>query len=134
MDFRDITEFFRDFMGFIIAFIVVTIIFTFVVAFHPVAGNSMTPTLAEGDIVLVSKFSQKLFDLKRNEIIIIKALDEKTYIKRIIGLPGEKIDYLNGTLYINDKGYKEPFLSKDVITNNFLLFHLLIQSFFALQT
>lgn len=120
MDFRDIKEFFHDFVGFIIAFIVVVLIFTFVVAFHPVAGNSMTPTLAEGDVVLVSKFSQKLFDLKRNEIVILKADDEKTYIKRIIGLPGEKIDYINGTLYINDKGYTESFLADDVITNNFL--------------
>ena len=120
MDFRDITEFFKDFMGLIIAFVVIVIIFTFVVAFHPVAGNSMTPTLAEGDIVLVSKFSQKIFDLKRNEIVIIKSKNEKTYIKRVIGLPGEKVDYLNGVLYINDKGYKESFLGEDVVTNNFL--------------
>lgn len=120
MDLRDIKEFIKDFIGYIFAFLIIVMIFTFVVAFHPVAGNSMTPTLAEGDIVMVSKFSHKLFSLKRNEIVIVKSSDEKTYIKRIIGLPGEKVDYLNGVLYIDDKGYKEPFLSDDVITNNFL--------------
>lgn len=120
MDFREITEFFRDFMGYIIAFVIIVLIFTFVVAFHPVAGNSMIPTLSEGDVVMVSKFSHKLFSLKRNEIIILKSSNEKTYIKRIIGLPGEKVDYINGVLYINDKGYNEPFLADDVITNNFL--------------
>ena len=95
MDFREITEFFRDFMGYIIAFVIIVLIFTFVVAFHPVAGNSMTPTLSEGDVVMVSNFSHKLFSLKRNEIIILKSSNEKTYIKRIIGLPGEKVDYIN---------------------------------------
>ena len=104
MDLRDIKEFLKDFIGYIFAFVIIVIIFTFVVSFHPVAGNSMTPTLVEGDVVMVSKFSHKLFNLKRNEIIIIKAKDEKTYIKRIIGLPGEKVDYLNGVLYIDGKG------------------------------
>lgn len=120
MDLRDIKEFLKDFIGYIFAFVIIVIIFTFVVSFHPVAGNSMTPTLVEGDVVMVSKFSHKLFNLKRNEIIIIKAKDEKTYIKRIIGLPGEKVDYLNGVLYIDGKGYEEPFLQDDVVTGNFL--------------
>ena len=67
MDLRDVKEFIKDFIGYIFAFLIIVMIFTFVVAFHPVAGNSMTPTLAEGDIVMVSKFSHKLFSLKRNE-------------------------------------------------------------------
>ena len=45
MDLRDIKEFLKDFIGYIFAFVIIVIIFTFVVSFHPVAGNSMTPTL-----------------------------------------------------------------------------------------
>ena len=114
MDLRDIKEFFRDFMGYIITFAVIVFIFTFVIAFHPIAGNSMTPNLEEGNIVAVNKFYHNLFDMKRNQIVIVKK-ESKTYIKRIVGLPGERISFKNNVLYVNDQGYKENFLG-DVTT------------------
>lgn len=118
MDLRDIKEFFRDFMGYIITFAVIIFIFTFVIAFHPIAGNSMTPNLEEGNIVAVNKFYHNLFDMKRNQIVIVKK-ESKTYVKRIIGLPGERISFKNNVLYVNDQGYKENFLG-DVTTDDFL--------------
>jgi signal peptidase I len=120
MDLRDIKEFFRDFIGYIITFAIIIVIFTFIVAFHPIAGNSMVPTLEEGNIVVVNKFYKHLFDLKRNQIVIVKK-DSKTYIKRGIGLPGENIYFKNNTLYINDKGFKEEFLANDVTTYDYKL-------------
>lgn len=120
MDLRDIKEFFRDFIGYIITFVIIIVIFTFIVAFHPIAGNSMVPTLEEGNIVVVNKFYKHLFDLKRNQIVIVKK-DSKTYIKRVIGLPGENIYFKNNTLYINDKGFKEEFLANDVTTYDYKL-------------
>ena len=120
MDLRDIKEFFRDFIGYIITFAIIIVIFTFIVAFHPIAGNSMVPTLEEGNIVVVNKFYKHLFDLKRNQIVIVKK-DSKTYIKRVIGLPGENIYFKNNTLYINDKGFKEEFLANDVTTYDYKL-------------
>ena len=118
MDLRDIKEFFRDFMGYIITFAIIIFIFTFVIAFHPIAGNSMTPNLEEGNIVAVNKFYHNLFDMKRNQIVIVKK-ESKTYIKRIIGLPGERISFKNNVLYVNDQGYKENFLGA-VTTDDFL--------------
>ena len=118
MDLRDIKEFFRDCFDYLIWFLGIIIIFTFVIAFHPVAGNSMTSTLEEGDVTLVSKFYHKIFDLERNDIVIIKK-GSKTYIKRIIGLPLEKIEYSKNYLYINDHRTKEMFLDDDVFTENF---------------
>ena len=120
MDLRDIKEFFRDFIGYIVTFVIIIIIFTFIVAFHPIAGNSMVPTLEEGNIVVVNKFYKHLFDLKRNQIVIVKK-ESKTYIKRVIGLPGENIYFKNNTLYINNKGYKEEFLASDVTTYDYKL-------------
>ena len=117
MDLRDIKEFFRDFMGYIITFAIVIFIFTFIVSFHPIAGNSMVPSLEEGNIIMVSKFTHRFFDIKRNKIVIIKK-DGKSYVKRIIGLPGENIKFLNNVLYINGKGYSESFLG-DVTTDDF---------------
>lgn len=115
-DLREISEFFRDFGKYIIIILTMIIIFTFIIVFQPVAGNSMTPTLKEGDILLVSKLSKKY---QRNEIVTV-IVNDKNYVKRIIGLPGEEIHYLKGVLYINGTGYKEEFLSEKVITNNFM--------------
>lgn len=117
MDLRDIKEFFNDFMGYIITGVIIIVIFTFVISFHPIAGNSMTPSLEEGDIVVVNKFYQNFFDFKQFQIVIVKK-DSKTYIKRIIGLPGENVSYTNNLLTIDGKHYKEPFLG-DVTTDDF---------------
>lgn len=119
MDFREITEFIKDCLGYIIALFVIIFIFTFIVSFQPVAGNSMTPTLEEGNISLISKLSYVFGDVKRNDIVVLKQ-DKKRYIKRVIGLPGEKIDYLNGILYIDDKGIKESIEGTSETTTNFL--------------
>lgn len=119
IDLRDIKEFFRDFFKYIIIFVIMVLIFTFIISFQPIAGNSMSPTLKEGQIVLVSKFAYKFSKVKRNDIVVID-INGKSYIKRVIGLPGEKIEYIDDILYINDIGYQEKFLSDNVKTNNFL--------------
>lgn len=114
-DWREISEFFRDFGKYIIIILVMILIFTFVVVFQPVAGNSMSPTLKEGDILLVSKLSK---NLQRNEIVTVM-VNDKSFVKRVVGLPGEKIEYMNGVLYVDGTGYREDFLN-GVKTNNFL--------------
>ena len=69
----------------------------------------MFPTLKNGNIVFIKKYN---LDLKHNDIVIIKK-DNKTIIKRLVGLPNDKIEindylYINGekndNLYIEDKG------------------------------
>ena len=120
MDLRDIKEFFRDFIGYIITFVIIIFIFTFIVAFHPIAGNSMVPALQEGNIVAVNKFYKFISNFKRNQIIIVKK-ERKTYVKRVIGLPGENIYYKDDTLYVNEKEIKEEFLSNEITTYDFNL-------------
>lgn len=115
-DFREISEFLRDASKYIITIVIVVIIFTFIVAFQTVAGNSMNPTLKEGEILLINKFSH---NYERNQIVTLN-VNGKSYVKRIIGLPGEKVEYMKDVLYINGVGYREEFLNKDVKTNNFL--------------
>ena len=116
MDLREVTEFFRDFAGYIITALVIILIFTFVVSLQPIAGNSMSPTLEEGQVVTVFKLFKHY---ERNDVVVLK-LDSKYYVKRIIGLPGERIDYLNGILKIDNISYKETFLDESVVTSNFL--------------
>ena len=87
----------------------------FVVEPFRIPSGSMLPTLEVGDFILVNKFSygirlpilhNKLFSInepKRGDIMVFRyPRDNKTnYIKRVIGLPGDRIEYRNKHLYIN---------------------------------
>lgn len=74
-----------------------------------VTGKSMSPTLKENDFIVMENFS----DIHRFDIIVFTAPDGNTYIKRVIGLPGDRVVYSKDQLYINGKKVSEPFL-KDV--------------------
>ena len=77
----------------------------------------MYDTLNDGDTMILNKIGMKLNDIERFQIVVIKTHD--TYlIKRIIGLPGETIEYKDGKLYINNKIMKDPYF-KDNNTNDF---------------
>ena len=120
MDLREVTEFFRDFAGYIITISIIIFVFMFVVAVQPIAGNSMSPTLEDTELTLVARFAYKISKPQRNEIVILKK-DKKSYVKRIIGLPGENIMFIKNTLYVNNKPYKELFLAKGVTTSGFTM-------------
>ncbi len=64
-----------------------------------VDGLSKTPTLHNGDRMIVSKFGTP----DRFDIVVFLCTERKDYIKRVIGLPGDKIEYKDDTLYINGK-------------------------------
>lgn len=69
-----------------------------------VHGTSMNPTLQDGDYLLVSKQAYTFDEPERGEIIIFPVgEDNKLYIKRVIGLPGDVITIKNGEVYINGK-------------------------------
>lgn len=119
MDLRDIKEFLNDTIKYIITAIVVIFLIVYVVTFQQVVGPSMSPTLKDQDIVILSKIHYRLFKVKRFDIVALKYNDTKYLIKRVIGLPGEKIEYNNNTLYVNGKAIKESFLKESVITEDF---------------
>lgn len=118
-DLREVTEFLKDASKYIIGLALLIIIFFVVLSFQPIAGNSMTTTLEDGDIVIVNRLLYKASSVKRNQIVVVKT-DGKLYVKRVIGLPRENISYMDNILYINGTSYKEPFLDDNIVTNNFL--------------
>ena len=91
MDLRDIKEFLKDALKYIIAIVVILIVAIYVVSFQEVIGPSMNNTLKSGDITVVNKLVFRLRNIKRNEIVSLKK-DDKIMVKRIIGLPGEHIE------------------------------------------
>ena len=76
-----------------------------------VSGWSMYPTLEDKDNLIVDKISYRFTDPKRYDIIVFPyAYEEKTYyIKRIIGLPGESVQVIDGYVYINGKQLDEHY-------------------------
>ncbi len=67
-----------------------------------VSGSSMDPTFGNGNYLIVDQLSYRFEKPKRGEVIVFKYPNDpsKFFIKRIIGLPGEKVEIINGEVYI----------------------------------
>lgn len=107
-----------DIIWFISLAITMVVLRIFILSPVTVSGESMMPTLVDKEKIIASKVSK----IKRFDIVPLKAPDKEDtlYIKRIIGLPGEHIEYKNDILYINGEQYDEPYLDeyKDITTGN----------------
>lgn len=97
----------------LVLFLVVTIR-TFVVEAYVIHGKSMEPTFFESERLLIEKFAPRFETLERGDIIIFNHPHDpgKRLIKRIIGLPGERVRIDRGIVYINGKPLEEPWLEK----------------------
>lgn len=83
----------------------------------PVAvdGSSMYPNLTNGQILLLKKYDKSI---KRFDVVVLN-YNKNKLVKRVIGLPGEKIEYKNSKLYVNDELVDEEMIN--VRTNDFKL-------------
>lgn len=89
----------KELYPYVIIVIVVVLFRTFIATPVRVDGSSMKTTLNDGDILILNKLDKK-YD--RFDIVVIDIHNTKL-VKRIIGLPGESIEYKNNELYINGK-------------------------------
>ena len=108
----------KEIIPYIVIIIVVLLIKKFIIAPIRVVGPSMKDTLLDGDIMLLDKVSYRFSDIERYDIVVIKYEDE-LIIKRIIGMPGDTIEYKDNKLYINGIHYDEPFLATGTNTESF---------------
>jgi signal peptidase I len=107
----------------IIAILIAVFIRTLIIQAYKIPSRSMVPALLVGDHLLVNKFIygvkipvvRKLLipvtDPKRGDIIVFIYPNDRTkdYIKRVIGVGGDKIEIKNKDILINDKPYKDAF-------------------------
>lgn len=104
-------KFFKEIFEWIIviavSFAAYLLISAYVVAPFTVSGHSMDYTFADKDRVFVNRLSS---NYERGDSIVFHANEKDDYIKRIIGLPGDTIEYINDTLYINGEKYTESYL------------------------
>ena len=81
-------------------------------------GDSMEPTLSSGDTILIDKFSYRINDPARFDVIVFKK-DGKEHsyysIKRIVGIPGDRLQILDGHVFINGEKLEEYTVVEDMI-------------------
>jgi signal peptidase I len=114
-------------------FIVCTILFVCCLAiacgwvYRSVAGN-MLPTIQIGDSVVINKYAYDSKPIERFDIVVFNAPEEHkprnnnqatVYVKRIIGLPNEKLEIRNNKIYINQKLLDESSFEKIIDENNY---------------
>jgi signal peptidase I len=91
----------------------------FVVQQFAVEGQSMLGTLHSGDRVIVNKLSYHLHDPRRGDIVVLKDMkanvEVRDLIKRVVGLPGETVEYRRCELFINGNPVAEPYLDPGVV-------------------
>ena len=87
----------------LVAIGIALIITNFVASHTKVDGSSMESTLEDGDDIIVEKFSYLTNEPERYDIIVFHQSDTENYIKRVIALPGERIQITEGKIYINDR-------------------------------
>lgn len=113
-------KFIKDSYPYVIVIAVVLLFKSFIISPIRVHGDSMYDTLRNGDIMILNKIGYSLSGVERFDIVVLKHND-KYWIKRVIGMPGEKLKVINNKLYINEEYIEEPFLDENEITSTFFL-------------
>ncbi len=101
-----------------IAVVVGVAIFLFIYFFDDVkvSGTSMEPTFSDADVLLLDKFTYGFVGAERFDIIAFTIDNSDTvYVKRIIGLPGEKVQIKDGSIYIDGKLLKTDIVAEDIL-------------------
>ena len=93
------------------AVIIAVLIMVFIARAYTVNGDSMLPTLHHGERLLVDKISYRFVGPSRGEIIVFKNPSDTSeqFIKRVIGLPGDKVAIIQGVVYVNDQPIMEDY-------------------------
>src|ERR1700748_229340 len=77
-----------------------------------VEGTSMAPLLSDQERIFINKFVYRFSSIERGDVVVFwYPLDRsKSFIKRVIGLPGDTLEMRQGTLYVNGNVVQEPYV------------------------
>ena len=101
----------KEVIPYLVIIILVLLIKAFIFTPVIVNGPSMMTNLHDKDIMILDKIGMKINGINRFDIVVIQTSQSKI-IKRVIGLPGEIIEYKDNKLYINDKEVEDPYPSQ----------------------
>ena len=103
----------REILPYFGVVLAVVLVRTFIVTPVRVTGASMQPTLYDGEFLLLEKLNNHI---DRFDVIVLNYRGEKL-VKRVIGLPGERVDFIDNKLYISNELVEEPL--DNLNTNDF---------------
>jgi signal peptidase I len=90
----------------------------YVIAVYIIRGSSMSPTLNDGDTAVVNMLIRRMGQLQRGEIVLVQDGFKEFATKRVVGLPGERIDIAHGRVYVNGRLLPENYLKRDTRTGS----------------
>ena len=99
----------KELVPYLIIVIVVVFIRSYIITPVIVRGDSMDDTLKDGQVLFLNKINYRFNSIKRFDIIVIKDQDNDLIIKRVIGKPGDYVEYKDNILYINNKKLKDKY-------------------------
>lgn len=104
-----------------LAIVVAILIKTFIFNTTYVLGSSMYPTLFEKDRLFTNKVTLYFSEPNVGDIVVLKAPDNpnKDYIKRVVGLPGDTVEIIDGKVYLNGEVLDEYYLEEGAYTHTY---------------
>ena len=105
----DLRSWFRDVA---VSLVIAGVIIVFLYQPVKVEGTSMMPRLVDQERIFINKFVYQLEPIHRGDVVVFRyPLDPaKSYIKRVIGLPGETVRMVDGEVWINGQKLREPYI------------------------
>ncbi len=110
----DISAWVRDLLETLILALLIFVIINTLTGRYEVQSISMEPTLHAGEYLIVSKVAYWIHPPERGDIVVLDPPQNRSeipYIKRIVGLPGERIEVRDGRVFINGIALNEPYVS-----------------------
>ena len=102
----------KEIIPYVVIILVIILLRTFIITPVQVDGPSMDDTLNNGELLLLSKISYITKEIERFDIVVINTGDSEI-IKRVIGLPGEEVEYKDNVLYINGEEIEDDYASNE---------------------
>ncbi len=94
------------------------VVYYFIMQPNEIRGASMDTTFHNGEYILISKLSYKFGEPTKGDVVVFRSPDNKDieYIKRIIGLPGDRVMVLGGDVYVNGTKFPDSFAQHPTTT------------------
>lgn len=121
-------ELFEWLIALAIGIIIITLIRSTVLTTYHIEGDSMLPTLQTNDQVLVLRNTS----IDYGDIVILDRPNDSDIVKRVIGLPGDRIEFKNSVLYLNGEALEEDYIASDNYVMKDQLYTVSANSLFVL--
>ena len=105
-------QFVKEYVPYLVLLVLILLFKHYLYSPVYVNGESMMSTLHDGDVMILDIVGSRNSHFQRFDIVVVDN-GKELIIKRVIGLPGEHIQYLNHQLYINEKVVEDPYASNE---------------------